>query len=193
MSKRMALIAGIAVCLATCNGANAELVNFFTPFAPSGPSMQGTPSSTDALSILASAGSRGYDGDSDGWADAGPGQRCNYMGYVVLHHSNWRRNVHLFFFDWGEGYPPFWVGNNSNGGGGSGGDMYPWAWNFADWDSLFDSDYEFGSSEDPNSDNPGGFGVGEGGTVPEPCSLALLITGGVGMFLRRRTEKCVRR
>jgi hypothetical protein len=150
----------------------------------------------DALSILASAGSVAHDGDGDGWADAGAGQGCNYMGYVVMHHSNWRRNVHLRFFNWSEGYAPFWVGGGGSDGG-SGGDMYswpqPWPWNLADWDSLFDSDYEFGSSEDPNSGNSGGFGVGEDGTVPEPASIFLLAVGAVGAILQRRTEKCVRR
>ncbi|MCK4624684.1 MAG: PEP-CTERM sorting domain-containing protein [Phycisphaerae bacterium] len=188
MCKRMALIAGITVCFAICNAADAGMIEFFVPSAPSGPSLSGTPSSTDALSILASAGSVAHDGDGDGWADAAPGHGCNYMGYVVLHHSNWRLNVHLRFFDWSEGYTPFWVGGgDGGGGGGSGGNMYSWPWNLADWDSLLDSDYEFGSSENPNPGNPGDFGVGEDGTVPEPCSLALLITGGVGMFLRRRT------
>lgn len=190
MCKRMALIAGITACLAICNGADAGMVvAFFVPSAPSGPSMPGPSSSTDALGILTSAGSLAYDGDGDGWADAGPGQGCNHMGYVVMHHSNWRRNVHLFFFDWGEGYAPFWVG----GDGGSDGDMYSWPglwpWDIADWDSPLDLDYEFGSSENPNSNNSGGFGVGEGGVVPEPGALTLLIMGGVGMLLRRRTEK----
>lgn len=196
MCKRMALIAGITVCFAICNGADAEVVNFFTPFAPSGPSMQGTPSSMDALSILASAGSVAHDGDDDGWVDAAPGQKCNPMGYMIFHPSDRRFNVYLCFFDWSGGYRPFWVGGGNGGGGGYAGlydGMYPWPWNLADWDSLFDSDYEFGSSEDPNPGNPGDFGVGEDGTVPEPCSLALLITGGVGMLLRRRTEKCIRR
>ena len=122
MSKRMIVIAVATLSLAICDGANGEVINFFAPSAPSGPSMPGI-SPADVLSILNSAGSRAYDRDADGWADTAPGQGCNPMGYVVLHPSNWRLNVHLFFFNWSQGYPPFWVGvgGGGNGGGGNGG------------------------------------------------------------------------
>ncbi len=186
MSKRMIVIAVAVLSLAICDGANGEVINFFAPSAPSGPSMPGAPSPTDTLAILNSAGSMAYDGNGDGWADAAPSRDCNPMGYLVMHPSSRWQNVYLCFHDWGPGQAPFWIGGGGGGGGsGAGGGMRPQPWDFNGFDSLFD--YEFGFSENPDPGNPGDFGVGEGGVVPEPCSLALLILGAAGLILRRTT------